>query len=107
MRSDDALEDGDGWLPARVVVAGIAALCAVALAVGAFDGAPPERQHGRAASGAVARPAVAGERGPAVPPPGLRLSLLGPGGELVEFPAARRRPWATAEAGPRRGTGTP
>ena len=91
MRSDDALGDGDGGLPARAAVAGLAALYAAALAVGVFDGAPPERQHGRAALGAVAKSAVAaGERDPAFPP-GSRLCLFGPGGELVEFPAERRR----------------
>ena len=91
MRSGEVPEEGDDGQPlAGAVVAGLAALFAAALVAGAFDGAPRGRQHGRAALGAVARPAMAGERDPA-PPPGPRLHLLGPGGELVEFPAARHR----------------
>ena len=84
MRSGDDPEDGDGGLPVRAVVAGLAVLYAAALAVGVFDGAPSrERRHGLAAvSGAVA-----GERGAALPP-GLRLCFHGPGGELMGFAAA-------------------
>ncbi|GAA0599215.1 hypothetical protein GCM10009416_41700 [Craurococcus roseus] len=84
MRYGDAPEDGDGGLPVRAVVAGLAVLHAAALAVGVFDGVPqPERPRGLAAvSGAEA-----GERGAALPP-GLRLCFHGPGGELMGFAAA-------------------
>ena len=60
MRSDEASEDGEGRLPVGAIVAVLAALYAAALAVGMFDGVPPpESQHGGAALGAVARPAMA------------------------------------------------
>ena len=102
MRNGDALEDGDREWPMRAVVAGLAALYAAALALGVFDGVPPERSHRRAAPGVVA----AGGRDAALPP-GLRLCFHGPGGELIGFSAAAERPLPVmAEAGSR-GTGTP
>lgn len=84
VRRDEAPEDGDGGLPVRAVVAGLAILYAAALAVGVFDGMPsPERPYGLGTvSGAVAR-----ERGTALPP-GLLLCFHGPGGELMGFAAA-------------------
>ena len=87
MRSDDVLENSDGGPPIfKAVAAGFAALCAAALAVGVVDGAPPPRAPGRAAPGAEAGLAVAGGRGPALPPVS-RLCFHGGRGEPVDFPA--------------------
>jgi hypothetical protein len=91
MRSDDALENSDGGPPLfKAVVAGFAAFCAAALAVGVAvgvaNGAPPGRASGRAAPGAKAGLAVAGKRGPALPPVS-RLCFHGRRGEPVDFPA--------------------
>ena len=91
MRSDDALRDSDGRLPLlKAAGAGLAALCAAALAVaGAADGAPPPGSApGRAAPGPQAGPAAAGGgSGPAALPPARRLCFHGPRGEAVDFPA--------------------
>ena len=90
MRSDDAQRDSDGRLPLlKAAVAGLAALCAAALAtVGAADGAPPVSTPGRAAHGPQAGLAVAGGgRGPAALPAARRLCFNGPRGEPVDFPA--------------------
>ncbi len=92
MRSDDALENRGGQATAlKAAVAGIAALCAAALAVaGAADGAPPPGSApGRAAPGPQAGPAAAGGgSGPAAALPlARRLCFHGPRGEAVDFPA--------------------
>ena len=90
MRSDDALENRGGQAIAlKAAVAGLAALCAAALAtVGAADGAPPGSTPGRAAPGPQAGLAVAGGgRGPAALPAARRLCFNGPRGEPVDFPA--------------------
>jgi hypothetical protein len=81
--------DGAGRLLARALVAGIAALCAAALALGAADGAP---QQGCAVGGRgdlAADPGLAATArgGPALPPVAA-LCFRGPRGEPVDFPAA-------------------
>ncbi len=90
MRSDDAQRDSDGRLPLlKAAGAGLAALCAAALAaLGATDGAPPGSAPGRAAPGPQAGLAVVGGgRGPAALPPVRRLCFQGSRGEPVDFPA--------------------
>ncbi len=90
MRSDDAQRDSNGRLPlVKAAGAGLAALCAAALAtMGAAGGAPPGSAPGRAAPGSQAGLAVAGGgRGPAALPPVRRLCFHGPRGEPVDFPA--------------------
>ncbi len=81
----------NGWQqPFKAAVAGLAILCAAALAVaGAAGGAAPGSAPGRAAApGPQARPAVAGGgRGPAALPPIRRLCFHGPRGEPVDFSA--------------------
>jgi hypothetical protein len=110
LRSEDVLEDDDGWLPAAgAVVAGLAALYAAALATGMLDGVPLGRQRGQAAPVAAAGPAVAGGggHGPAAAvAPAPRMRFHGPGGELFEFPPAQHRFSAVADAGSR-GAGAP
>ena len=90
MRSDDAQRDSNGRLPLlKAAGAGLAALCAAALAtVGAADGAPPGSMPGRAAPGSQAGLAVADDRrGPAALPPARHLCFHSPRGEPVDFPA--------------------
>ncbi len=91
MRSDDALNGSDGGPPlSKAAVAGLAVLCAAALAVGAAVGAPPGSAPGRAAaSGPQAGLAAAGggRGGVAALPPVRRLCFHGLRGEPVDFPA--------------------
>jgi hypothetical protein len=90
MRSDDALRDSAGRLRLLMAAgAGLAALCAAALAsVGAAGGAPAGSAPGWAALGPQAGLAVAGGgRGPAALPPARRLCFHSPRGEPVDFPA--------------------
>ena len=102
MRSGEGLQDGDDRLPVEALAAGLAALCAAALALGAFDGAPPEHPRGRlAATGYGAGLAAAGGRGPAAAPV-PRLCFRGARGEPVDFPAGDEHcPPTATDAGPR------
>jgi hypothetical protein len=90
MRSDDALDGSDGSPPLlkAAMAAGLAALSAAALAVGAAGGTPPAGAPGHAAaSGPRAGLAAAGGgRGPAALPPVSRLCFHGSRGEPVDFP---------------------
>ena len=98
MLSEGALDGGDDPLFVKALVAGLAALCAAALAMGMADGAPLERPRGLAAAapGPEAGLTAAGRRGPAAPPPVLRLCFHGPRGEPVDFPVAQYCPEAAA-----------
>ncbi len=85
MRSDGTPQDSNGRRSPllKAAVAGLAALCAAALAVGAAGGSPPRSVPGPPAGLAVA----GGGRAPAALPPVPRLCFHGPRGEPVDFPA--------------------
>lgn len=83
-RDGDTEQDGGGRLPVKRLAAGLAALCAAAMAIGIVDGVPQGRRHGQALADSGA--GLASARG-AVPPPAARLCFCGPGGEPVDFPA--------------------
>ena len=94
MGSDDLPDDSDDPLLLKAVVAGLAALCAAALALGVADGVAPGRPRGAAPGPETALP-VSGGRGPALPPV-LRLCFRGPRGEPVDFPAMEQCSQAAA-----------
>jgi hypothetical protein len=93
MRTEDALDETDDRRRfLNTVAAGLAALCAAALAVGTVNGVPWERFPGLAAPAPEPGLAAAGARGGAAQPPVLRLCFRGPRGEPVDFPTAQYCP---------------
>ena len=85
MRSDNAvLEHGSGPRFFGTVVAGLGALVAAALFLGAFDGEMPKPARAEAEAAA---PVLAGGGGPGRPS-ALSLCFHGPGGEFLDFAPA-------------------